>query len=156
MVYRALTNLDQEVREKRAKVIIDSSETLVADEAQLEQLIQNLISNGLKYQPPGQEPEIHIESTCFDPSFCQFSVRDNGIGIPPEQVERIFEPFERLHGKASQYEGTGVGLAICRRIVERHGGSISVEGEPGKGSRFIVRLPYRPSIVEEQEPMINR
>jgi two-component system, chemotaxis family, sensor kinase Cph1 len=155
VVYRALTNLDQEIREKRAKVFIDSSETLIADEAQLEQLIQNLISNALKYQPPGQEPEIHIKSACIDHIYCQFEIRDNGIGIPPEQSERIFEPFERLHGKSSQYEGTGVGLAICKRIIERHAGTIRVESEPGQGSRFVVQLPYRPQEASHPEAVVR-
>jgi PAS domain S-box-containing protein len=142
VLYRVLTNLDQEIRQKHAKVIIHSTETITADEAQLEHLLQNLISNALKYQPDGQEPVIQVESSCSAAGFCQFSIQDNGIGIPPEQAERIFEPFARLHPKSSPYEGTGIGLAICRRIVERHGGSIAVESELDKGSKFIIRLPH--------------
>lgn len=155
VIYRVLSNLEQEIREKRAKVTIDSSEVLMADERQLERLIQNLIGNALKYQRPGQEPEIHIQSTSFDDTVCQIEIRDNGIGIPPEQYERIFEPFERLHGKSSQYEGTGVGLAICKRILERHAGTITVESELGKGSRFIVRLPYEPHEASHLEPVAS-
>lgn len=149
---RVLMNFDQEIRQKNAKIIINTAESVMADEAQLEQLLQNLISNALKYQRPEQEPVIQVESACFEQGYCQFSIQDNGIGIPPEQCERIFEPFERLHGKSSSYEGTGIGLAICKRIVERHGGSIVVESELGKGSKFTVRLPSHRESREPQAP----
>jgi len=141
VIYRVLGNLDQEIKQKRAKITLGCIATVWGDEVQLEQLIQNLISNALKYQPAGQTPQIQIESACFDHAFCQFSIQDNGIGIPAEYQERIFEPFERLHGKKGPYEGTGIGLSICKRIVERHGGTIAVDSEPGMGSRFTIRLP---------------
>jgi two-component system sensor kinase FixL len=112
-------------------------------------LLQNLIANALKYQPVGQAPEIHIQTECVDDGMCQIIVQDNGIGIPSAYRERIFEPFVRLHGKSSEYEGTGVGLAICKRIVERHGGSISVDSAPGPGSRFMIKLPV-PLMAKEQ------
>jgi PAS domain S-box-containing protein len=149
VIDRVLTNLDPEIREKQARITVNATDSLFADETQLEQLIQNLVDNALKYQPPGQEPEIHIESSCLDHVYCQFTVSDNGIGIPPQAVDRIFEPFERLHGKTSLYAGTGMGLAICKRIVERHGGSIRVESEVGKGTRFIVRLPCHAPAVKD-------
>lgn len=122
---------------------IESSDTVLADEIQLEQLLQNLIGNGLKYQPPGQESEIQIPTECLTgKGMCQITVQDNGIGIPSEYWERIFEPFERLHDKTSEYGGTGVGLAICKRaickpIVERHGGLLLVDSIPGQGSRLL-------------------
>lgn len=143
VVQRVLTMLDDQIRERHARITVDAHDSVVADELQLEQLLQNLIGNALKYQQADREPEIAIQSGCVAGEFCYISVQDNGIGIPPDQHERIFQPFERLHGKTSPYEGTGVGLAICKRIAERHGGEITVESEPGKGSRFTVRLPYR-------------
>lgn len=112
---------------------------LSVDSRQITQVFQNLIGNALKYQSPGVVPEIDISAVHRDDQWV-FSVADNGNGIDPKQYDRIFVIFQRLHTEGA-YEGTGIGLAICKRIVERHGGDISVESQPGGGSRFQFTLP---------------
>jgi PAS domain S-box-containing protein len=139
---RALTNLRTAVEESRAEVTHDALPTLLADGMQLVQLFQNLLSNALKFR--GEEPpRVHV-SAAPDGKKWLFSVRDNGIGINPDCAERIFIIFQRLHG-IKDYPGTGIGLAICKRIVQRHGGRIWVESEPGKGATFHFTLPMRPA-----------
>jgi light-regulated signal transduction histidine kinase (bacteriophytochrome) len=105
---------------------------------QLVQLFQNLVGNAIKYQNPGI-PRIHVSATQNGQNKWIFSVRDNGLGIDPQYFERIFGMFQRLH-KREEFAGTGIGLAICKKIVERHGGSISVESQPGRGSTFRFGL----------------
>jgi signal transduction histidine kinase len=107
----------------------------------MRQLFQNLIGNALKFRRPEVPPVITIDSKRIG-SFWQISVRDNGIGFEETYRERIFEMFQRLHGR-NEYEGTGMGLAICRKIVERHLGSITARSRPGEGATFIVNLPAR-------------
>jgi light-regulated signal transduction histidine kinase (bacteriophytochrome) len=104
-------------------------------------LLQNLIGNGLKYQLSGNKPVIRINAEDKGDNWL-FMVADNGIGIAPEFAEHIFLPFKRLHNQ-SEYVGSGIGLAICKRIVENFGGRIYVESEPGKGSRFFFTVPKR-------------
>ena len=134
----ALTNLSTAIHESGAVITHDPLPALMADPTQLAQLFQNLIGNGIKFRG-GRVPEIHVGAQRQDDGW-RFSVRDNGIGIEPQYLDRIFVIFQRLHTRA-EYPGTGIGLAICKRIVERHGGKISVESEPGKGSTFIFTLP---------------
>ncbi len=135
---RALGNLKAAIDESAAAVTHDPLPALPADEVQLAQLFQNLIGNALKFR--GQAaPRIHIEVSEKD-RFFEFAVRDNGIGIEPQYFERIFMVFQRLHNKG-EYPGTGIGLAICKKVVERHGGQIRVESRPGEGSAFIFTLP---------------
>jgi light-regulated signal transduction histidine kinase (bacteriophytochrome) len=105
------------------------------------QLFQNLIGNAIKYKQNGQPPKVKIYSRLRRDRAAIY-VEDNGIGFDEKYLERIFAPFERLHGR-SEYEGVGMGLAICRKIVERHGGTITAKSAPGKGSTFIVRLPAK-------------
>jgi PAS domain S-box-containing protein len=137
-VRRAITNLKAAIEESGASVTYDPLPTLPADEMQLAQLFQNLMGNALKFRS-ASVPRIHIEVS-EKPDHFEFAVRDNGIGIEPQYFERIFMVFQRLHNKG-EYPGTGIGLAICKKVVERHGGHIRVESRPGEGSAFIFTLP---------------
>ncbi|MFB3895169.1 MAG: ATP-binding protein [bacterium] len=136
----AHTNLLMAIQENQAMVTHDALPTIQADESQLILLFQNLIGNAIKFHSQGP-PRIHV-STQEKENDWLFAVRDNGIGIAPEYFDRIFIIFQRLHGKEA-YPGTGIGLAICKKIVERHGGKIWVESEPGKGSTFYFTIPKR-------------
>lgn len=135
---KAVENLGAAILESGAAITHDPLPTLMADPAQLPQLFQNLLGNAIKFHG-GRPPEIHVGARRLDGGW-RFSVRDNGIGIEPQYHSRIFVIFQRLHTRA-EYPGTGIGLAICKRIVERHGGEISVESEPGKGSTFYFTIP---------------
>jgi PAS domain S-box-containing protein len=140
VLQEVLDNLQTAVTETAAKVSHDPLPTVLADEVQLRQLFQNLIGNALKFH--GQEtPRVHL-SAVTQRGHWVFSVRDNGIGIDPQYVDRIFVIFQRLHTRRA-YPGTGVGLAICKKIVERHGGRIWVDSRPGNGAEFVFTLPIR-------------
>ncbi|MGO8761249.1 MAG: sensor histidine kinase [Desulfobaccales bacterium] len=133
----ALDNLTRSVEESGAVITHDLLPTVPGDEVQLTQLFQNLIANAIKFR--GREtPRIHVSVENQGPQWV-FAVRDNGIGIAPEQQERIFMIFQRLHHR-SEFPGTGIGLAICKKIVERHGGRIWVESKPGEGAAFYFSL----------------
>ncbi len=132
------TKLQIAIEESGATVTHDSLPEVMADETQLIQLFQNLIRNAIKFRGD-QSPEIHIGIERKDGEWL-FWVQDNGIGVDPQYAERIFVIFQRLHTRR-EYSGTGVGLAICRKIVERHGGRIWVEPESGPGSTFYFTLP---------------
>lgn len=135
---QALANLMCSLQEAHGIVTNDELPRVKVDPAQLVQLFQNLIGNALKFRAPDTRPEVHVSARRQDDTVV-FSVKDNGIGIEAEHLERIFEVFSRLHGRAS-YEGTGIGLAVCRRVVERHGGRLWVESTPGEGSTFYFSL----------------
>jgi PAS domain S-box-containing protein len=136
----AIKNLDVSIRESHAVITTDALPHVHADPLQLTQLFQNLIGNGIKFRRD-VEPQIHISATKLADAW-QFSVRDNGIGIEPQYFERIFMIFQRLHTQR-EYSGTGIGLALCKKIIERHGGRIWVESEPEHGSVFHFTLPLR-------------
>jgi PAS domain S-box-containing protein len=135
---RALGNLRTALEESGGAVTHDPLPALPADEVQLAQVFQNLIGNALKFRS-AQAPRIHVGVSEND-KFFEIAVRDNGIGIEPQYFERIFMVFQRLHNKG-EYPGTGIGLAICKKVVERHGGQVRVESRPGEGSAFVFTLP---------------
>ena len=147
-----LTDLEIRIQETGATITIDTLPTIEADELQMRQLFQNLLSNALKFHRPSVPPHIQLRirnsssSILEEPYFCELTFSDNGIGFENQYAERIFQLFQRLHGR-SDYEGTGMGLAICKKIIERHGGTITAEGIPGTGATFCVRLPMTHPIV---------
>ena len=134
-----LGDLEAQVKRTGALVSVGELPTISADPLQMRQLLQNLISNAIKFHREGASPEVEIEAEVIDRTV-QLTVSDNGIGFEPKYGPRIFRVFERLHGR-SEYPGTGIGLALCRKIADRHGGSIFAESEPGVGSTFTVTLP---------------
>ena len=134
----ALKNLQMAIKDSQAKVTHDSLPTVTADPTQVGQLFQNLIGNAIKFRGD-KPPSIHVSAERNGKEWF-FSFRDDGIGIDPQYSERIFVIFQRLHSK-EEYPGTGIGLALCKKIVERHGGRIWVESEPGKGSIFHFTMP---------------
>jgi PAS domain S-box-containing protein len=138
VVQIALQNLKVAIEEAGAVVECDPLPALAADPAQLGQLFQNLIGNALKFHGPAP-PRVHIAAADQGGDWL-FSVKDNGIGIAPEQADRVFRIFQRLHTR-TEYPGTGIGLAVCKKVVERHGGRIWVESQPGAGSSFCFTLP---------------
>jgi light-regulated signal transduction histidine kinase (bacteriophytochrome) len=140
LVAGVIENLYLSIADSMAVVTADSLPVVLADRAQLRQLFQNLVINALKFCGP-DPPRIHIAARQNEHEWV-FSVRDNGIGLDPRHAERIFVIFQRLHTRR-EYPGTGIGLAICKRIVERHGGRIWVESEPGKGATFYFTLPIK-------------
>jgi light-regulated signal transduction histidine kinase (bacteriophytochrome) len=143
-----IDDLEAQVHEAQATVTVGRLPTVRGDELQLRQLMQNLISNALKFRSVDAPAEIAIRGELVDGSVV-LTVRDNGIGFDPQYSGRIFRVFERLHGR-SAYPGTGIGLALCRKIAERHGGTIVADGEPGVGATFTVTIP-----LHQQEEVIN-
>ncbi|MDX8412015.1 MAG: ATP-binding protein, partial [Mariprofundaceae bacterium] len=138
----ALRNLQATIEESGAVITQDSMPVVRANAAQMRQLFQNLIGNAIKFHD-GRPPKVHIGAEHREGQWV-FSVRDNGIGLEPEQAERIFLIFQRLHGR-NQYSGSGIGLAICRKIVDLHHGRIWVESQPGKGATFRMGIPDKGS-----------
>jgi two-component system sensor kinase FixL len=125
-------------------VIVERLGSVYADEGQVRQLFQNLIGNALKYHRRDTPPVIKIYGQLLNNGNCyQTIVEDNGIGIAEEFYERIFEPFQRLHG-LTEYPGSGMGLTICKKILDRHNSQLSVDSQPGKGSKFSFTLPVNP------------
>jgi PAS domain S-box-containing protein len=135
---QALASLAEAVRQSEGKVTSDPLPEVRMSQAHLQQVFQNLISNALKYRKE-DPPEIHVSAT-YEGASWRFSVRDNGIGIDPEYKEKIFGVFKRLH-RDQKYSGTGIGLAICQRVVERYGGRIWVESSAGRGATFYFTAP---------------
>jgi PAS domain S-box-containing protein len=158
VVAEVLVDLERQVLSTGARVDVEPLPRLQADAVQMRQLFQNLISNSLKYGPPDGNPRVRVECAYLDrrgqvlptapgAAAARIRVMDNGIGFDPEYAERIFELFQRLHGR-DRYDGTGIGLGVCRRIVIRHGGTITAEGRTGEGATFTITLP----LVQETVP----
>jgi PAS domain S-box-containing protein len=145
-----LSDLDVRIEKTRGRIDVGPLPTIDADPSQIRQLFQNLLVNALKFHRPGVPPVVAVRGEVVaepgpdgpNPLTCRVSVRDNGIGFDEKYLGRIFQVFQRLHGR-NEYEGTGVGLAICRKIAERHGGSITATSRPGDGATFVVTLPVR-------------
>ena len=134
----AVSNLDRAIDDNMAKVTADALPTVDGDAVQLTQLLQNLMGNAIKFRGAAP-PAVHVAAEAKAEEWV-ITVSDNGIGIEPQYRERVFQIFQRLHER-DKYEGTGIGLAVCKKIVERHGGRIWVEGAPGEGSIFSFSLP---------------
>lgn len=157
VVREVLSDLEVHIQAVGGQVEVDQLPTIDVDPLQIRQLLQNLISNALKFHQTGLSPLIRISAQVSQPSsttgdkvdaieVCQISIEDNGIGFDEKYLDRIFTVFQRLHYR-NEYEGTGVGLAICRKIAERHGGSITAKSCPGSGSTFLVTLPVQQPIA---------
>ena len=138
VVDHAMYNLRIAIEESQAEVSLDSLPVVQGDPAQLAQLFQNLIGNALKFRGE-KPPRIHIRAES-NGKFCTLAIEDHGIGLDPKFGDRIFAIFQRLHTR-NEYKGTGIGLALCKKIVERHGGRIWVESQPRKGATFYFTLP---------------
>ena len=144
-------DLETRIEESGGSVTVGKLARIDADPLQMRQLFQNLIANALKFAKSDSHPVVEVRGEIFEgevPSvgrstaeqLVRISVTDNGIGFDEKYLDRIFTPFQRLHGR-NEYEGTGIGLAVCRKIVERHGGSLTAKSIPGKGSTFTITLP---------------
>jgi light-regulated signal transduction histidine kinase (bacteriophytochrome) len=140
VVEGVLDDLEDIILQKNAHIQVESLPVIKADATQMQLLFQNLLGNALKFNSPGRPPQIKVGYERTDPGMVKIWVEDDGIGFDMKFVQRLFVPFSRLHGR-SEYEGSGIGLAICRRIVERHFGSISAVSQPGQGTRFTFTLP---------------
>ena len=148
-----LSDLEVRLQQTGGRVEVGELPTVAADPVQMRQLLQNLLSNALKFSRPGEPPVVKLYTQLLGQKhqpvediaiaqFYQIVVADNGIGFDEKYLDRIFNVFQRLHGR-SEYEGTGMGLAICRKIAERHGGSITAKSRLGQGATFIVTLPIK-------------
>lgn len=145
IIRQVLIDLDWQVEKKQASVKVSDLPSIEADPVQITQLFQNLISNAIKFNSPGRKPEIDIYSPypknmTDEEGMCEIRVQDSGIGFDEKYLDRIFQPFQRLDTNGD-FPGTGMGLTICRKIVDNHGGTISAHSSPGKGTTFVVRLP---------------
>jgi PAS domain S-box-containing protein len=149
-----VSDLEVRIEQASGQVQVGELPGIDADPTQIRQLLQNLIGNALKFHRPGVPPVVQVQAQLLDgrerhrangvscTRWCEITIQDNGIGFDEKYLDRIFQVFQRLHGR-SEYEGTGVGLAICRKIAERHGGEITATSIPGQGATFIVTLPVR-------------
>ena len=154
IVRGVLSDLEVRIEQSKAVVEVGPLPTIEADPMQMRQLFQNLIGNALKFQPPGNRPVVKVEAQPCGRTvgggteaeaveeLTELTVQDNGIGFDEKYLDKVFAVFQRLHGR-NEYEGTGVGLAVCRRITDRHGGAITARSKFGEGATFIVQLPVR-------------
>jgi light-regulated signal transduction histidine kinase (bacteriophytochrome) len=139
-----VSDLEMRIQDASGRVEIGTLPVIFGDRGQMAQLFQNLIGNGIKFRKPGESPPVKIDSHAQTlpggAAGWRITVEDNGIGFDEKYRDRIFQIFQRLHGR-SEYEGTGIGLAICRKIVDRHSGAIEANSLPGTGAKFIITLP---------------
>jgi signal transduction histidine kinase len=140
IVTEVLSDLEVRIQGTSAEVRVAELPVVDGDPTQMRQVFQNLIGNALKFHKEGEKPVIEVWSAEADGNL-QIVVEDNGIGFEEQYLGKIFAPFQRLHGRSSQYEGTGMGLTICKKIVERHGGSITAKSTPDTGAKFIIQFP---------------
>jgi light-regulated signal transduction histidine kinase (bacteriophytochrome) len=148
VVDQVVGDLAAAIEDTHASITHTELPRIQGDPTQLRQLFQNLIANAVKFHRPDASPRVHISARAEDGAW-QFTVSDNGIGIEPQYLDRIFVLFQRLHTRA-EYPGTGIGLAICRKIVERHGGTMHVTSAPGAGTTFTFTLPASGTDGEER------
>ncbi len=146
VVRTVVSDLDMRINDAGGRVELGALPLISGDRGQMAQLFQNLIGNGIKFRQPGRAPGVKVSAEFLTArqdgaNVWQIVVEDNGIGFDEKYSERIFQIFQRLHGR-SEYEGTGIGLAICRKIVDRHSGSITANSTPGAGAKFIITLPH--------------
>jgi PAS domain S-box-containing protein len=163
-----ISDLQVQIEETGGRIELEELPSIYADSLQMRQLLQNLISNALKFHKPDEPPRIRVYANCIEPAHgergkvrfdgasgksiqCRLFVEDNGIGMEQEQTGKLFVPFRRLHGRSSPYKGTGIGLAVCRKIAERHGGSIAIESSPGAGTTVIITLSRQPVPEYQQD-----
>ena len=144
LVSEVVSDLEARIVQTHGEVDVGDLPVISAVPTQMRQLFQNLIGNALKFHNPDRKPVVRVRSVAGTGTECRISVEDNGIGFDERYLDRIFSPFQRLHGR-SEYEGTGMGLTICKKIVERHGGSITARSTPGAGTTFTVTLPLKRS-----------
>ena len=154
LLARVRQDLDLAIQESGAQIKVQELPTVQGDELQLGQVFQNLIANAIKYREPNQTPEIAVEAATGGGEWI-FSVRDNGIGIEAQHFARIFQLFQRLHTR-EEYSGTGIGLALCQKIVERHEGRIWLESTPGQGSTFFFTIANRSGRSAREQLTLSR
>jgi PAS domain S-box-containing protein len=148
VVREVLSDIEDLLARSKGRVEVEGLPRIYGDHLQMRQLFQNLLTNSLKYQPPGEVPRVIVSGAETGDGWAEIRVADNGIGFDEKYLDRIFVPFQRLHAR-DEYEGTGMGLAICDKIVKRHGGTITARSSVGKGAAFIIRLPLQPEKKEE-------
>ena len=147
LIMEVLGDLEKRLADSGGAVIVEDLPTLHADALQMQQLFQNLIGNALKFAKPGVVPEVRVACRLLDNQELEITVSDNGIGFDEKYLDKIFLPFQRLHTR-DEYEGTGIGLAICRKIAIRHGGALSARSQVGQGATFVIRLPAEPRMSD--------
>ncbi|MDH5762616.1 MAG: response regulator [Nitrospinota bacterium] len=142
VVQEVLMDLEVSIERSKGIININNLPRIEADKTQMRQLFQNLIGNSLKFHNPSQSPKVDLDSVYSETGQWNIFIQDNGIGMKEQHIKRIFKPFERLHG-TSEFSGTGMGLAICLKIVTRHHGKITVKSSPGQGTMYVVELPEK-------------
>lgn len=150
VIKQVVLDLEIQIEGSHGEVIVGPLRTLDADPLQMRLLFQNLISNGLKFHRPDLPPVVQVSAEEKE-NFLEITVEDNGVGFDEKYLDRIFELFQRLHGRG-EFEGTGIGLAIARKIVERHGGEIVARSAPQEGTTFLIRLPF----TQENHQFVER